>query len=126
MLNMIYRSQLKDLSAREIREIEEERHRRVKEMRLRREIQERTKSFETPRESPADRRQKHRYTSNNCLFFLSFEINSQDNDCPFVVPLLLPVFLVALFIYEICALFCSIALNVLSLTLLSTLGRKEL
>ncbi|KAL4238734.1 hypothetical protein ACF0H5_003441 [Mactra antiquata] len=54
------RSQLKDLSAREIREIEEERHRRVKEMKLRREIQERTKSFETPRENPAEKKRKHR------------------------------------------------------------------
>ncbi|XP_060572223.1 protein FAM161B-like [Ruditapes philippinarum] len=54
------RGQFQKLSQKELKEIEEDRHRRVKEMRLRREIQEKTIAHETPRENPEEKKKKFR------------------------------------------------------------------
>lgn len=58
--NLLHRGQIQKLSEGELREIEADRHRRVKEMRLRREIQEKTFSHETPRETPEEKKKKFR------------------------------------------------------------------
>ncbi|WAR19576.1 F161A-like protein [Mya arenaria] len=53
------RTKLQRLSDREMAEIEEDRRRRVREMRLRREIQEKTK-YDTPRQKPEDKKRENR------------------------------------------------------------------
>lgn len=55
-----YRNHIQQLSRKELQEIEEDRRRRVKEMKLRREIQEKTKYNETPRETPSEKKKKIR------------------------------------------------------------------
>ncbi|XP_045167676.2 protein FAM161B-like [Mercenaria mercenaria] len=54
------RSHIQKLSERELQEIEEDRRRRVKEMRLRRAIQEKTMTHDTPRETLEERKKKNR------------------------------------------------------------------
>ena len=55
----LFRNKLAQLTQREQREIEAERRRRVREMKLRRYLQERLPE-ETPRESPAEKKKKFR------------------------------------------------------------------
>lgn len=52
---------MQELSQQELREIEEDRKRRVREIKMRREIKEKTKYNETPREKPEDKKKQYRY-----------------------------------------------------------------
>ena len=56
---VIFRNKLTELNQREQREIESERKRRVREMKLRRYLQEHLPE-ETPRESPMEKKKKNR------------------------------------------------------------------